>query len=67
MATVTKKIENSDGITWFEIDGTDIGTDWEFNNEIVGVTDCGKILDCDGCPCTVGDRLHTAITNALNI
>lgn len=67
MATVTKKIENSDGITWFEIDGTDIGTAWEFNNDIVGVTDCGLILDCDGCPCTVGDLFHIAVTNAFNI
>lgn len=67
MNTVKTIETNENGVTWYEINGVDFGTGFEFENETVGVTDCGRILDCDGCPVTAGDGLEVAIRNMLNL
>lgn len=48
---------------WFELTGKDFGTACEFDAEMFGVCESGgesRILDCDGCPMTVGDRAEIA-------
>jgi hypothetical protein len=48
---------------WFELTGVDVGTGREFDAELFGVCESGadsKILDCDGCPMTVGDAVQIA-------
>lgn len=48
---------------WFELTGEDTGTDCVFDGECFGVCEQGsdsRILDCDGCPMTVGDRAEIA-------
>jgi len=65
--TTIKTIEiNDSNIEWFEISGTDYGTDFDFDDvEIFGITKDNRILDCDGCPLTHGDRLEQAVRNSL--
>lgn len=65
MTTVTK-IEANDPRVWYKIDGTDLGTDWEFDNEEFGVCDDGTIVDSEGYPLNPGRQL-TAVENALGI
>jgi hypothetical protein len=61
---------NATNITdWYSLTGTDKGTGWEFDSETFGVVFSGEdtvILDCDGCPCTEGDRQTEAVWNALS-
>jgi len=52
------------GVEWFEITGEQNG--FEFDGELVGVTEDDRILDCDGCPYTEGDHIEIAIRNALH-
>lgn len=61
--------ENDNGVTWYEISGTDYGTAVEFENEVIGITDekIPRVLDCDGCPVTVGDRFDIAVKNILKM
>ena len=66
MTTTVKCIDNSNGITWYEVSGTDYGTDYEFEgSESFGVTD-DQVLDCDGCPLTEGDSITIAVRNAIS-
>lgn len=68
MTVTTKKIDTNDnGVSWYELNGTDYGTTVEFECETVGVTDDNRILDCDGIPCTEGDRNTIAVRNTLKI
>lgn len=65
--TNIKNLGGDNGVTWFEISGTDRGTDWEFEGvETYGVTDDDRILDCDGCPIKETDRLTIAVRNSLS-
>ena len=61
------KIANENGVAWFELVGTDYGTAVTFDNETIGLTDGGRILDSDGIPCTPGDRYEIAARNALGV
>ena len=69
MTTKVTKIEDCNQDTqWYSVSGVDYGTGYEFDGiEEVGVTQCGAILDCDGCPCTPGDRYEIACRNALGL
>ncbi len=67
MSNFTKIESNENGITWYEVNGTDTGTNETFENEIVGVTDDNVILDCDGSPSTEGDSHTVAVRNILDI
>ena len=55
-ATFTGKNQNSQNGTttyWFVLDGTDYGTDREFDNETFGIVDAGGVLstvESDGAP-----------------
>lgn len=64
-----KDKNNHEGTTtyWFELTGEDFGTGCKFESDIFGVCegddegdDEGRILDCDGCPMTRGDREEIA-------
>lgn len=64
--TVVNKIDSAFGTAWFDINGTDSGTGWEFDGaETFGLTDDSRVLDCDGCPLTEGDLQEIAVKNAL--
>lgn len=67
MTTTVKTIEvNENGVKWIEVSGTDYGTGWDFDGtEVFGITEDDRILDCDGCPLTVGDQYEIAVRNAL--
>ncbi len=69
MATLSfEKIEtNENGVNWYQIEGTDYGTGVCFETEVFGVTNEGRILDCDGAPLTEGDTIEIAVRNALSI
>ncbi len=66
--TYTSKDQNwQDGSTiyWFTLTGRDNGTGKEFDGDVFGVVESGPtstIVDCDGCPITVGDGLHIAVS-----
>lgn len=61
----TVKIINKEEITWYVIDGTDTGTNYEFEDAIYGITDDGAVLDEDGGPLTDGDYQTIAVRNAI--
>jgi len=67
MTTTVKQIEvNEKNRTWVSISGWDAPTDYRFQGEeVFGITEDDRILDCDGCPLTEGDYLETAVRNAL--
>ena len=67
MANVTVKEIENDGRRWVELNGTDYGTDYEFENSVYGVTDNNEILDCDGSALTEGDFETIAVRNALGL
>ena len=58
---------NENGVTWYELSGDDQGTGCSFTNDIVGVTDDNRVLDCDGIPCTEGDSYTIAVRSSLGI
>lgn len=67
MTTLTNKTQSDNGVTWFDIKGTDCGTGWSFDGvESFGITEDNRVLDCDGCPLTEGDLQEIAVKNALN-
>ena len=68
MTSVTaKKLDtNENGVTWYELNGFDSACDYDFENETFGITKDGRVLDCDGCPCTAGDWLEIAVNRAIN-
>lgn len=50
--------QNESAIYWFRLRGFDVGTNMELDG-LYGVCERSgecKILDCDGCPITWGDR-----------
>lgn len=63
MATVIK-LEN-DGIQWFELNGVDYGTNYEFNLDVYGLTEDDRILNCEGHPLTEGDVETIAVRNTI--
>ena len=63
MATATK-IDN-DGRQWFELNGVDYGTGYEFDGSDYGLTDDNVILDADGSPLTEGDVETIAVRNTI--
>jgi len=64
--TAINKIDSDNGVTWFDINGIDSGTGWEFDGaETFGLTKDSRVLDCDGCPLTAGDLQEIAVKNAL--
>jgi hypothetical protein len=67
MTTSKKLISTENGVTWYEISGTDYGTNYTFENETVGVTYDNRILDCDGLPSTEGDGFTVAVRNVLGL
>ena len=56
---------DNDGVKWVSLNGTDYGTGIFFEDEIFGITDDNRILDCDGCPLTAGDSIEIAVRNSL--
>lgn len=49
---------------WFELNGTDYGTNCEFKDEKFAIAESGqetKVLDSDGCPITEGDGVYIAV------
>ena len=58
---------DNDGRRWVELSGVDYGTDYEFDQDIFGVTNEDAILDADGCGLTEGDPQTIAVRNALDI
>ncbi len=69
MTNVTvKEIDNNEkNVRWIELNGTDHGTDYEFDNETYGITEDDRILNCDGCPITEGDYQTIAVRNSVGI
>lgn len=63
MATATKT--ENDGRQWFELNGVDYGTEYEFDGSVYGVTDDNVILDADGCTITEGDVETIAVRNTI--
>jgi hypothetical protein len=60
---IVKFLEN-DGRDWYQLNGTDDGTKWNFDNEIYGVAKDGAILDSDGCPLAEGNQ-KIAVLNSI--
>lgn len=55
-------------IEWYVINGTDFGTNCNFENETVGLNwkaNSYTIVDSENCPITEGDLNWTAIKNVL--
>ena len=61
----TVEIINKEEITWYLLNGTDTGTNYEFENVIYGITDDGDVLDEDGGKLTAGDYQTIAVRNAI--
>ena len=62
MTSATKINTSENGVTWFTINGTA----HEFDNEVVGLTEGGRILDCDGCPVEPGDNFEIYAREAID-
>ena len=60
----TVEIINKEEITWYLLNGTDTGTNYEFENATYGITDDGYVLDADGGQLTEGDYQTIAVRNA---
>ena len=65
MTVTVKKLDTDNGVKWFELSGTDNGTDREFNKDIYGLTLDDTILDYEGYPLTEGDRETWAVRNSI--
>jgi len=63
----TAKLIESDGRDWYELSGTDFGTNYEFEGAIYGVTENDQILNVDGFPLTEGDFETIAVRNSIGI
>lgn len=50
---------------WYEITGTDVGTNCEFNHQQFALTADGTILDSNGCPMTESDHETIAVRRAI--
>lgn len=56
---------NDNSVKWFSLEGHDYGTDVVLD-DTYGLTQDNKILDCDGCPMTEGDRETIAVRNSID-
>lgn len=66
MTITAKHIEtNENGVKWFKLNGFHSGTEINFVDEVVGLTEDGRALDCDGAPVTPGDYYEIAIMSAI--
>ena len=57
-------------IYWFNLDGTDFGTEYVFDNDRYGIAETGDVstvLDEDGSPLTDGDIETIAVRNSIKI
>ena len=64
-AVESSNVEISEnGVKWFDLKGHDYGTDTVLDSEY-GLTLDNKILNCDGCPITEGDRETIAVRNSI--
>ena len=61
----TAKLIENDGQEWFELNGIDYGTGYEFDNDTYAISVNGQILDADGFPLTEGDHETIAVRNQL--
>lgn len=65
MANIINKEHNSN-TTWYTLRGVDDGTRVHFDNEVVGITQEGNVVDSEGYPLSSqGDRLAIAVRNTL--
>ena len=65
MNTESKILEKEENVTWYLLNGTDTGTNYEFENATYGITDDGDVLDADGGKLTEGDYQTIAVRNAI--
>jgi len=65
MNTESIIVVKEENVTWYLLDGTDTGTNYEFENVIYGITDDGDVLDEDGGKLTAGDYQTIAVRNAI--
>lgn len=42
-------LETKDEVLWVQLNGIDYGTQYEFENDVFGITPDYDILDCGGC------------------
>lgn len=62
-------VQDGQVIYWFELSGTDYGTDRHFDGDVYGVCEEGDesfVVDCDNCPMTPGDGITIAVEKALD-
>jgi len=55
---------------WFELNGEDDGTSYQFASDVYGVAESGgesSFLDCDGAPLTEGDHEWIAVNNVVAV
>ena len=55
---------NENGVKWFDLEGHEYSTDIVLDSNY-GLTLDNKILNCDGCPLTEGDRETIAVRNSI--
>lgn len=75
MATATHISTDQDwqdgiAIYWFDLEGTDYGTEVEFNGEMFGIAESdepSKVLDADGAPMTDSDHVTIAVRNTVEV
>ena len=63
MIITTRITGNQNGVTWYRL--TDLNHC--FRCEVVGLTDSGRILDCDGIPSTPGGAFELMVRDQLNL
>lgn len=64
-----QNFNNETTIYWFEIDGTDYGSEKTFDNETFGVADCNghlAVVDNDGCP-VLNDYIEMVVLRECKI
>jgi len=56
---------------WFNLTGTDYGTEIEFDNETYGIIESGcddpVVVDSENRPMTAGDRRTIAVINSIRV
>ena len=63
MIITTRITGNINGVTWYRL--TDLNHC--FSCEVVGLTDGGRIIDCDGIPSTAGGDFDLRVRDQLNL
>ena len=57
-------------VYWFRLNGTDYGTDVDFDSDVYGIAESGpnsSVLNEDGYPLTEGDHETVAVRNAVSV